>query len=68
MRYTVETFEKELDQNPRVLALGLHPHLIAVPHRMGFLERMVDELLARDDTIFMTGSQIADWFVAADKA
>ena len=21
-----------------------------------------------DDTIFMTGSQIADWFIAADKA
>jgi len=68
MTHTVATFEKELAQNPRVLALGLHPHLIAVPHRMGFLERMVDDLLARDDTIFMTGSQIADWFVAADQA
>jgi hypothetical protein len=23
---------------------------------------MIDDLLAREDTIFMTGSQIADWF------
>ena len=33
---------------------------------VGYLERMVDDVLGRDDTIFMTGSQIAEWFVAAD--
>ena len=65
---TVAAFETETAENPRVLALGLHPHLIAVPHRIGYLERMLDDLLARDDTVFMTGSQIADWFVAADAA
>lgn len=66
MTDSVAAFEKEFDRNPRVMALGLHPHLIGVPHRIGYLERMVDDLLGRDDTIFMTGSQIADWFVAAD--
>ncbi len=65
---TVATFEDELADNPRVLALGLHPHLIAVPHRFGYLKKMLDVLMARDDTVFMTGSQIADWFVAADAA
>jgi peptidoglycan/xylan/chitin deacetylase (PgdA/CDA1 family) len=64
---TIAVFERELDRNPRVMALGLHPHLIGVPHRIGYLERVLDDLLARDDTVFMTGSQIADWFVAADK-
>ncbi|HUT49198.1 MAG TPA: polysaccharide deacetylase family protein [Methyloceanibacter sp.] len=67
MTDTVAAFESELAHNPRVMALGLHPHLIGVPHRIGYLESMLDDLLARDDTIFMTGSQIADWFVAADK-
>lgn len=67
MTDTITTFEAELNRNPRVLALGLHPHLIGVPHRFGYLERMLDDLLARDDTVFMTGSQIADWFVEADK-
>lgn len=66
MMDSVATFQKELDQNPRVMALGLHPHLIAVPHRFGYLEKMLDYLLSRDDTIFMTGSQIADWFVGAE--
>jgi len=59
---TLMAFESELAHGPRVLALGLHPHLIGVPHRIGMLERMVDDLLARDDTVFMTGAGIADWF------
>lgn len=63
---SIATFEKEIEQNVRVMALGLHPHLIGVPHRIGYLERMIDDLLARDDTVFMTGSQIADWFVEAE--
>jgi hypothetical protein len=66
MTDTLAAFEKEFDRNPRVMALGLHPHLIGVPHRIGYLERMIDDLLGRDDTIFMTGSKIADWFIAAD--
>jgi len=63
---TVSAFDKEVSVNPRVLAIGLHPHLIGVPHRIGYLEKMVDDLLARDDTIFMTGGQIADWFLASE--
>jgi hypothetical protein len=46
----------------------LHHHLNGVPHRIGFLEKMLDLLIARNDTIFMTGGQIADWFIEADKA
>jgi peptidoglycan/xylan/chitin deacetylase (PgdA/CDA1 family) len=63
---TLATFDAELAAGPRVLALGLHPHLIGVPHRFCYLAAMVDALLARDDVIFMTGSAIADWFTAAE--
>lgn len=47
---------------PRVLGIGLHPHLIGVPHRFVYLQRMLDALTARDDVCFMTGSAIVDWF------
>jgi len=57
-----------LAEAPRVLAIGLHPHLIGVPHRIGYLAQMLDLLMARDDTVFMTGSQIADWYAAAEPA
>jgi peptidoglycan/xylan/chitin deacetylase (PgdA/CDA1 family) len=68
MRDSLATFDRELAREPRILTLALHPHLVAVPHRMVYLERMIDELAERNDAIFMTGSGIADWFVAADAA
>lgn len=64
LKKTIETYERETSENPRMITLGLHPHLIAVPHRFPALVAMIDFLSARDDTIFMTGSQIADWFEA----
>jgi len=59
---TLETFQTELQSEPRILTLGLHPHLIGVPHRFGYLERILDLLLGRDDSIFLTGSQVLEWF------
>jgi hypothetical protein len=59
---TLEVFDVETKTNPRIVTIGLHPHLMGVPHRFGFLLKMLDLLMARDDTVFMTGSQIADWF------
>ncbi len=68
LKDTLEVFDQELGREPRVLTLALHPHLIGVPHRIGYLAKMLDLLQIRDDTVFMTGGQIAEWFVAADKA
>ncbi len=65
---TVEAFDWELRAQPRVLTLALHPHLIGAPHRIGYLQKMIDFLLDRGDVIFVTGSAIADWFVEAERA
>ena len=62
---TLIMYDRELARQPRVLTLALHPHLIGVPHRFPYLERMLDRLQARDDTIFTTGRGIADWYAAA---
>ena len=62
---TLSVFETELKRQPRVLTLALHPHLIGVPHRFAYLERMLDLLQARDDTTFVVGGQIADWYLSA---
>jgi peptidoglycan/xylan/chitin deacetylase (PgdA/CDA1 family) len=59
---TLEVFDVETKTNPRIVTIGLHPHLMGVPHRFGFLLKMLDLLMARDDTVFMTGSEIADWY------
>ena len=59
---TLAAFESELASNPRILTLGLHPHLIGVPHRFVYLERVLGELTGRSDTVFMTGANITDWY------
>ncbi|HLI10614.1 MAG TPA: polysaccharide deacetylase family protein [Alphaproteobacteria bacterium] len=65
---TVEVFDWELREQPRVLTIALHPHLIGVPHRILYLEKMLDLLLDREDVIFVTAGNIADWFVEAEAA
>jgi hypothetical protein len=64
---TLAALAPELDSQPRVLTLAMHPHVLGVPHRMYYLEKAFDLLARRSDTVFVTSSEIADWFVAADK-
>jgi peptidoglycan/xylan/chitin deacetylase (PgdA/CDA1 family) len=65
LTHTLRRFEQETVDNPRVLAIGLHPHLIAVPHRIHELAGMIALLRASDQVAFTTGSAICDWFGAA---
>ena len=61
---TLSLFKRECQTQPRVLALGLHPHLIGVPHRFESFERMLDLLMATPEVCFVTGEQIAQWYSA----
>ena len=68
LEMTLRTFDSEGLIQPRVLTLALHPHLMGVAHRADVLGQCLDLLLARNDTTFVTGSQIADWYVGAEQA
>lgn len=68
LKDTLKTFVPELRTQPRVITLGLHPHQIGVPHRMPYLVECLKTLKKRADVIWMTGSQIADWYMSADPA
>jgi len=65
---TLAVYEEETQAGlgPRVMTLSLHPHVIGVPHVAHWLQRTLDLLCARDDVIFMTSSEIGDWFLEAD--
>ena len=63
---TLAVFVREAKRQPRVLTFGLHPHIIGVPHIAYYFEKALDLLLAHPDTVFMTSSQIGDWFIEAD--
>ena len=65
-KYVLETYSAELSQQPRILTLSLHPHVIGIPMRFPIFSRILDMLMARNDSVFMTGGQIADWFKTQD--
>lgn len=68
VEFTLRQFEQESRDNPRIFAIGLHPHLIAVPHRFHELVQIVEMLRASDAVAFTTGSELCDWYVAAEPA
>ena len=63
---TLAVFERELQIQPRVMTLALHPHIIGVPHIAHYFEAALDLLQARNDTVFLTSSGIGDWYAEAD--
>lgn len=46
----------------RIMSISVHPYLTGVPHRIGYLEELLDAIRSHDDVIFMTGEEIADWY------
>jgi len=59
---TLSLFRRECLKQPRVLSLGLHPHLIGVPHRFESFEKMLDLLMSTPEVCFMTGEKMSQWY------
>jgi allantoinase len=55
----------ENEPGPKIISLGLHPHLMGVPHRMHEMRQMLDMLQSRSDTIFVKPAETMAWFSAA---
>ena len=45
------------------MSISIHPYLTGVPHRIGYLEELLDQIVKHDDVVFMTGEQIVDWYL-----
>jgi len=61
---TLSLFRRECVKQPRVLSLGLHPHLIGVPHRFESFEKMLDLLMDTPEVCFVTGEKMSDWYLS----
>lgn len=65
---TLELFAEEAALQPRIITLGLHPHLIGVPHRFVHFRKILEIIARRSDTVVMSSGEIADWFEAVSPA
>src|SRR5262249_54661192 len=63
---TLVVFERELEHQPRVLTLAMHPHVLGVAHRAYYLEKALDLLARRAEPLFVTQRESADWYIAGD--
>jgi peptidoglycan/xylan/chitin deacetylase (PgdA/CDA1 family) len=53
---------KEGENNARVMAITIHPYLTGVPHRIGYLEKLLDYIISHDSVLMCTGAEILDIF------
>ncbi|MFZ3212778.1 MAG: polysaccharide deacetylase family protein [Terriglobales bacterium] len=51
-------------EQPRIMAIAIHPFLSGVPHRIKYLEQALDYVRGHKDVLFWTGEQILEWHVS----
>lgn len=59
---TLARHRVEAEHNPVVMPIGLHPHIMGVPHRIAEIEQIVAAVTAADGVAAVTSSQIHDWY------
>lgn len=65
LRRGIDQFDRlyqESADNARVMAISIHPYITGVPHRIRFLEEILDYIDGNKDVAWMTASQIGDWY------
>jgi hypothetical protein len=46
------------------MAISIHPYITGVPHRIKYLEALLDYVIGHDGVALMTASEIGDWYRA----
>lgn len=59
-----DTLYAEGQESARVMAIGLHPYLTGVPHRIRYLDLALQHIRRHSDVLFWTGAEILDWYLA----
>ena len=48
--------------NARVMAISIHPYITGVPHRIKYLEALLDYVIGHDGAALMAAGDIGDWY------
>ena len=57
-----DTLYREGAESVRVMAISTHPYITGVPHRIKYYDRIFDYIRQFEGVVFMTGSEILDWY------
>lgn len=67
-REAFETLYEEGSKNARVMAIGVHPHIMGVPYRIRYFDKIFQFMKKYDGVLFMTGGEIVDWYKSVSDA
>lgn len=59
----LQVHRREAADNPVVVPIGLHPHIMGVSHRIGEIEQIVAAVTSAPDVLAVTSSQLYQWYV-----
>jgi allantoinase len=60
-----DTLYREGAESARIMAISTHPYITGVPHRIKYYEMIFEYIRQFAGVVFMTGSDILDWYNAA---
>ena len=52
----------ESKETTKIMAISIHPYLTGVPHRIKYLNKLLDYIISKDKVTFMTGEEIHNWY------
>jgi peptidoglycan/xylan/chitin deacetylase (PgdA/CDA1 family) len=62
-----DTLYLEAAEGARVMAISTHPYITGAAHRIKYFDMIFDYLRQHEGVVFMTGSQILDWYKSQEK-
>ena len=57
-----DTLYREGADTARVMAIAVHPYVSGAPHRIKYFEQIFTYIKQHKGVLFMTGSEIVDWY------
>jgi peptidoglycan/xylan/chitin deacetylase (PgdA/CDA1 family) len=59
-----DTLYREGAESARIMAISTHPYITGVPHRIKYYDMIFEYIRQFAGVVFMTGSEILDWYNA----
>ncbi len=63
-----DTLYREGEQSARVMCVSTHPYITGAAHRIKYYGKIFEYIRQHDDVVFMTGSEILDWYNGETKS
>jgi peptidoglycan/xylan/chitin deacetylase (PgdA/CDA1 family) len=69
LRRARDQFDRLYEEGARrakIMSLAIHPYISGQPHRIKYLEAVLDYARGHEGVVFWTGAQILDWFAQTE--